>query len=73
MSGILFCLGKLTTRGQGTINDEGKVIANKYMSNNTKTVIKGFQCVTAEQKGLLGCGAVWLGNFLQTFWEKTPP
>jgi hypothetical protein len=43
---------------QNTINDEDELIRRKYILNNTKTVIRGFQSVIVEEAGLPGSCAV---------------
>jgi hypothetical protein len=53
-----------------TINENDKIIRNKYSLNNTKTVIgRSFCHVIVEEPVLLGCCAVWSGNFFPMFKE----
>ena len=45
---------------------------NKYVLNNTKTVICGSHPVLVVEPGLLGFSAMWSGNFFPTFVRKVP-
>ena len=58
---------------QNTINEDDKIIRNKYILNNMKTVIWGLHGMTVWKAGLLGFCAMCLGNSFQTFRRNVPP
>jgi hypothetical protein len=55
---------------QNAMNQEDKIIKNKYLFNNTKSVISGFHRITVEKSSLPGW---WLDNLLPKFRRNIRP
>jgi len=52
---VSFFYRKSISHLQNAVNQEDKIIKNKYLVNNTKSVIRGFYRVTVEEAGIPGC------------------
>jgi hypothetical protein len=54
-------------------NGEAKTITKKCILSYVKILIWGFHYMIVEEAGFLCCYAVWLGNFVPTFWRNLLP